>query len=178
MKKLVNIFIILSISMISSVCLAGYQDIYFNGDSNYIQVGGSGTNNTNYIDRSSLNVHKYAPPYYIIAINNIPYVQGVPGMKDHFLWKRMKTYRYMYDYNAHKMYVELFDKNKQPYWQYLDVNFYDKKRYNSVKLFTTPSATDVYFARGEIAFTLAYNMSFYEDGPLSWYAQKYFETLK
>lgn len=60
MKKLVNVFIILSICMISSVCLAGYQDIYFNGDNNYIQVGGSGTNNINYIDRSSLNVHKYA----------------------------------------------------------------------------------------------------------------------
>lgn len=178
MKKLVNVFIILSICMMSSICLAGYQDIYFNGDSNYIQVGGSGTNNTNYIDRSSLNVHKYAPPYYIIAVNNIPYVQGVPGMEDHFLWKRMTTYRYMYDYNTHKMYVELFDKNKQPYWQYLDANFYNKKRYKSVKLFTTPSATDVYFARGEIAFALAYNMSFYKDGPLSWYAKKYFETLK
>lgn len=178
MRRFINVFIILGIWMISSVCFAGYQDVYFNGDKNYIQVGGSGTNNTNYIDRSSLNVHKYAPPYYIIAINNIPYVQGVPGMEDHFLWKRMTTYRYMYDYNTHKMYVELFDKNKQPYWQYLDANFYNKKRYKSVKLFTTPSATDVYFARGEIAFALAYNMSFYKNGPLSWYAKNYFETLK
>lgn len=177
MRRFINVFIILGIWMISSVCFAGYQDVYFNGDKNYIQVGGSGTNNTNYIDRSSLNVHKYEPPYYIIAINNIPYAQGVPGRQDHFVWKGMSTYRYMYDYNTRKMYVELFDKNKQPYWQYLDTNFYDRKRYSSAKLFTTPSAMDAYFARGEIAFALAYNMSFY-DKPLSGYAKKYFETLK
>lgn len=117
MRRFINVFIILGIWMISSVCFAGYQDVYFNGDKNYIQVGGSGTNNTNYIDRSSLNVHKYEPPYYIIAINNILYAQGVPGRQDHFVWKGMSTYRYMYDYNTRKMYVELFDKNKQPYWR-------------------------------------------------------------
>lgn len=90
----------------------------------------------------------------------------------------METYRYMYDYSTHKMYVELFDKNKRPYWQYLDANFYDKKRYKSIKLFTTPSVTNVYFTREEIALALAYNMSFYKNGSLSWQAQKYFETLK
>ena len=52
-------------------------------------------------------------------------------------------------------------------WEYIDTKNANKN-----------SALNSIIAGGEIAFYLAYNINFYKDGPLSWYAKSYFETLK
>ena len=65
----------LVLAMVSVLCMMGAMmvfanSIYLNGDRNFVEVGGSGTNNSNYIDITSVNVHEYNPPYYIIAFNH------------------------------------------------------------------------------------------------------------
>lgn len=49
------------------VAATGYAD-YWGGDSNYPLVW-CHMNYAQYLDKSSLNVQRYDPPYYIIAVN-------------------------------------------------------------------------------------------------------------
>lgn len=168
----------LVLAMVSVLCMMGAMmvfanSIYLNGDRNFVEVGGSGTNNTNYIDITSVNVHEYNPPYYIIAFNRINWVRGVPGYEDHISWHFSGTERYRYDYDAQKMYIERKDENGTTYWFYLDPSYFR----NGCQGFGSPAYVWWNFAQGEIAFMTAYHMSFFKT-PVTDYAKRYWQTLQ
>lgn len=161
MKKTVDCIIILTILMISSVCLAASaKEIYFNGDKNYIQYD-SGMGRIWYVIANTVNVQKYNPPEYIVAIDVVQVNPENNAMSRH------QTKRFKYNYDLQKMYIEMYNpENKTYYWEYI------KDPHERVKY----HVADI--PMGELTFAIAYNMSFYKDGPLSWYAKRYFETLK
>ncbi|WP_346687494.1 hypothetical protein [Megamonas hypermegale] len=163
MKKTVDCIIILTILMISSVCLAASaKEIYFNGDKNYIQYD-SGMGRIWYVIVNTVNVQKYNPPEYIVAID---VVQVNP---ENNTMGKPWTVRFLYNYDLQKMYIESYNPdNRTYYWDYL------KNPQESVKY----HVSSVPIGMGELVFAIAYNMSFYKDGPLSEYAKRYFETLK
>lgn len=163
MKKLFSIFIVLGILMFSTTCFASaFNEVYFNGNKNYISFDG-GMGRIWYVVANTINVQRYNPPEYIIAID---IVQVNP---ENNTMGRQRTERFLYNYDLQEMYIESYNpENKTYYWEYLK----DPEKAVKVHVSSRP------ISMGEIAFALAYNMSFYKDGPLSWYAQKYFETLK
>ena len=166
------------LAMVSVLCMMEAMmvfanSIYLNGDRNFVNVGGSGTNNTNYIDITSVNVNEYNPPYYIIAFNRINWICGVPGREDRISWRYSGTERYRYDYDAQKMYIERKDENGTTYWFYLDPAYLR----NGCKGFGSPAYVWWNFAQGEIAFMTAYHMSFFKT-PVTNYAKQYWQTLQ
>ena len=168
----------LVLAMVSVLCMMGAMmvfasSIYLNGDRNFVNVGGSGTNNTNYIDITSVNVHEYNPPYYIIAFNRINWICGVPGREDRISWRYSGTERYRYDYDAQKMYIERKDENGTTYWFYLDPEYLQ----NGCTKLGGPVHVSMCFAQGEIAFMTAYHMSFFKM-PVTNYAKQYWQTLQ
>ena len=165
MKKLFSIFIMLGIMMISTTCFASlYEDL--KNDPNYIYYGGGGTGISFFMDKSSLIVNKYEPPIYIIAFIRMDYSTGFPkgGVPESV---HPKVIWYKYNYNLRRMYWSKSNIDGTFSWEYIDT-----------KNANIDSALNSIIAGGEIAFYLAYNINFYKDGPLSWYAKSYFETLK
>lgn len=141
MRKIVPAFVLIFVMMIaSSVALASYPT-HLGGDSNFILCDGHmGT--AWYVDRSSLNVEKYAAPQYIIAVNVVSVNDADRGNTS---ISRVKTYRFFYNYNLRRMYVDT-DGNSN--WRYLDPN-------------GSWADTEISMPSGEIAFALAYNLKFY-----------------
>ena len=126
--------------MISTAFASPYPD-HLNGDPNYILCDGH-MGVAWYVDRSSLNVQKYAPPQYIIAVN----VVTVPDAdKGSTAISQVKTYRFFYNSDLVRMYV---DRNLNDNWSYLDPN-------------GSWAQTGIIMPTGEIAFALAYNYKFY-----------------
>lgn len=103
-----------------------------------------------YVDRSSLNVQKYAPPQYIIAINVVS-AESADGTE----WSLyrggagkitgVKTYRYFYNWDRREMYI---DSTGRDGWRY-------------VKPLGSWAETGLLVPTGEMAFALAYNLRFY-----------------
>lgn len=140
MKKLIISFISVFMLMISTAVASPYPD-HLNGDPNYILCDGH-MGVAWYVDRSSLNVQKYAPPQYIIAVN----VVTVPDAdKGGTAISQVKTYRFFYNSDLVRMYV---DRNLNDDWSYIDPN-------------GSWAQTGIIMPTGEIAFALAYNYKFY-----------------
>lgn len=101
------------------------------------------------VDKTSINVHVYNPPEYIISVRAITHYNG--GSKENIEYETV--YRYRYDYDSRKMYKEDKDDNGVVSWKLIDPAA--SKSYHD----------DNWVALGEIMFYLAYNMSFY-DSPI------------
>ena len=95
------------------------------------------------MDRSSLNVQKYDPPQYIIAVNVVTVPDADRGGTD---INGVRTFRFFYNYELKRMYVDL---SLTDAWRYLDPN-------------GDWAATDISLPVGELSFALAYNMKFYD----------------
>ncbi|MEZ7590030.1 hypothetical protein [Veillonella atypica] len=116
--------------------------LHLYGDPNFILVDahmGTGW----YLDRSSLNVQKYAPPQYIIAINIVSVRDADRGNTSIY---GVTTKRFLYNWNTQAMYVERQLNSND--WRYL------KPRDSWANIGISMPA-------GEMAFYLAYNMKFY-----------------
>lgn len=125
-----------------------------------------GTENTSYqIDRTSLNVLKYAPPEYIIAVNLVCYSSN--GLKGDGALEMARTLQrqYRYNYNERRMYVKRSVDSGAAYW-----TFIDPKIVGTLEGYKND--WDIDMAAGEIAFYLAYGMSFF-DKPVSKLAQDF-----
>ena len=159
MKKLFSIFIMLGIMMISTTCFASlYEDL--KNDPNYIYYGGAGTGISFFLDKTSINVNKYEPPVYIIAFINMSYSAGFPkgGTPESV---SPKTVWYKYNYDSRKMYLGRQNVDGILSWEYIDPQ--------EVNLNSTLNSV---VTGGELAFYLAYNMSFY-DKPVTFLTKKY-----
>ena len=118
----------------------------------YIRYGGASTGLSFLIDRTSINVHKYNPPEYIISARQITHFNS--GRNDKYEQIEYDGYvRYRYEYDKRKMYREVKNDNGVLKWELVDPSA--SKSYHD----------DNWVALGEIMFYLAYNMSFY-DSPI------------
>lgn len=130
----------------------------------YIAYGHVGSGFSVYLDRESLNVHQYEPPYYIIAINSV--LHGDNGMltnRQEFAGEPVMI-RFRYDYSTKQMYQERYNPDtKQNYWDYIDPNASNK---------STASGWEPAMSGAEIAFYLAYGMTF-NNPPLGFYSQEF-----
>lgn len=162
-KRLSIIVIVIGMMMFSTTCFASMYDDLKNNP-NYIYYGGGGTGISFFMDKSSLVVNKYEPPTYVIAFIKITYSAGFPagGYPEKIT---SGITRYMYDYNSRKMYLERHNNGKA-YWDYL----------NPLEL-KGNSGGEALLSGGEIAFYLAYNMSFYDE-PISFVAKQYINGHK
>ena len=139
-------------------------DMYRN-PKNYIALGGAGTGLSLYMDKNSINVHEYNPPYYIIAFKKVSFYVH-PSAENNGQWvedAESSIERYYYDFDNKKMYWEhkyLYPVEKTE-WEYIDPQKSD-----------STSGSRAMFAAGEIAFFLAYNMNFYGN-PKSYFMQEY-----
>ena len=114
----------------------------------YIRFGGASIGLSFYIDKNSINVHKYEPPEYIIAARKLTHADSGQGGRQAIEFDGLMRYRY--DYNHRKMYYETEDENGRLIWKHIDPSL--SKTYHD----------DNYIAAGEILFYLAYNMNFYD----------------
>ncbi len=168
MKKIIHSFIIMIvITLFPTICFAStedmLEDIWSNysiqsSDENFIRAGG-GMGYIWCVDKSSLVVQKYAPPEYLIAVNIVSYGNYLSKLPRN--WS-VRTYQFSYNYKTQKMYFKQ-DDNKR--WVYLDKN----ENWDRSTWFMLPA--------GEIAFYIAYNMSFYPK-PVSGAFERYYELHK
>lgn len=164
MKKLFSMFIMLRIMMFSTTCFASlYEDLKNNP--NYIYYGGGGTGISFFMDKSSLIVNKYEPPIYIIAFISMNYSAGFTksGVPETV---HPKVVWYKYNYNLRRMYLGKPNIDGTFSWEYIDT-----------KNTNIDSALNSIIAGGEIAFYIAYNMSFYNK-PVTFLAKKYINIHK
>ena len=162
MKKRLNIFIVIGIMMFSTTCFASlFKDL--NNNPNYFYCGHIGTGTGLFIDKTSINVHEYNPPYYTIAIVEIWWAYPNPEYGE---MMKEKVHRYRYDYEKKKIYFEKYDINNNPYWE--ELNPKELLKLNSSKPL---------LVEAEMAFYLAYNMSFF-DKPMSSKAKEYIYNHK
>lgn len=160
----------------SSLLVSGNCFAEFSGESDPVLIANLNQNRANYIncgaenisysvDKTSLNVLKYEPPEYIISINLV--IQSSNGLSgtDAMMLAKTQTRQFRYNYNERRMYVKRTDDSGAAYWIFIDP-----------KVVGTPEGYkndwDTDMAAGEIAFYLAYNMSFF-DKPVSKLASDY-----
>lgn len=110
----------------------------------YIRYGGMSTGFSFYIEKASVDVQKYAPPEYVIAVRKI--IHGDNGMINEY--HREDIYedsilRFAYDYTTRNMFVEKKDENGNIVWQYLDPSKADDYEYYHPKLMTMNITTMV-----------------------------------
>ena len=145
--------------ILSTVASARYCDLYpthIAGNKNYIFVDGHmGT--AWYVDRSTLNVIRYAPPNYNITIDVVSVDNANNGNTT--IAHRSK-FLFGYEFNSHSMY---FAPNNQSDWRYLNPR-------------GPWSATGIVMPAGEMAFFLAYNMTFY--GSRAAYNREFYEQVE
>ncbi len=126
---------------------AGYP-MYLEGNPDWV-ITYAHTGVAWYLQKSSLNVELYNPPFYIISVRvqNVCY-DDLPSIG----YGKLETMRFYYDWNKREMYRQGDDGG----WHYL-----------------TPvgpeQATAIYMPTGEKAFYLAYRMKFYGSGEKVWY---------
>lgn len=164
MKKRLSVFIVVGIMVFSTTCFASLAEELDNNP-NYIYYGGAGTGTAFFMDKSSLVVNKYEPPIYIIAFISIDYSTGLlKGRVSESV--RSKTMWFKYDYDLRRMYSGRPNTDGTFSWEYInpkDVNI--------------NSAINAMVTGGEIAFYLAYNMSFYDE-PVTFLTKKYINSHK
>ncbi|WP_282927851.1 hypothetical protein [Megamonas funiformis] len=109
-----------------------------------------------YVDRSSLNVQKYEPPQYIIAVNVVR-VDNADRRSTEI--KNVHTYRFFYNSDLGQMYA---DFNNNDNWRYLNPQ-------------GSWAETGISMPAGEIAFALAYNYKFY--GDRAYYSDDFYNRI-
>ena len=147
MKKVISLLSFIAVMCFAAVSFANYPS-HLNGDSNYILVDGH-MGGAWYVDRSSLNVEKYAPPEYVIAVNVVTADSAIGDERDFYSGGQgkitdVRTYRFYYNWNTKRMYQ---DQNGN--LAYIDP-------------WGPWASTGVRMPAGEMAFYLAYNLKFYE----------------
>lgn len=140
MKKLIVFVVAVFMMMVSTAMALPYPE-HLNGDSNYILCDGH-MGSAWYVDRSSLNVQKYAPPQYIIAVNVVTVNDADKG---NTAISKVKTYRFFYNSDFVRMYI---DRNLNDNWSYINPD-------------GSWAETGIVMPTGEIAFALAYGYKFY-----------------
>lgn len=144
MKKLLFSLLAVCLCLFCSAFTANASfPTHLNGDPNFIfltAIPQSGT--AFYADRSSLEVEKYEPPQYIVAINVCTVPKADRGYTD---IAKVTTHRYFYNWNLREMYI---DRDGNSDWQYIAPN-------------SPRSQSMVSKPCGEMAFYLAYGMKFY-----------------
>lgn len=121
------------------------EDMYSN-PYNYIYYGAASTGFSFYYYKPSVDVQKYEPPNYIIAIRSLTR-HTVPG--ENITSDRI--IRFKYNYDSRKMWIETRDEDsKNLIWK--DVDPTKSKNYHDDNL----------VAAGEVLFYLAYKMSFFD----------------
>lgn len=124
-------------------------DLYAN-PSEYICYGMYGMGESEFLDKRTINVHEYNPPYYIIAFKSVRHVRLY---KNKEYVTKVYTRRYYYNYDTRKMYYETYDKNGNQQWVYVN----EKDR-------TWKGEGDRHdgdISGGELAFYLAYHMHYF-----------------
>lgn len=159
-----------SLVFAASLILSGNCFAEFQGENNPAALENLNKNRANFIscgaenisyqiDKTSLNVLKYEPPEYIISVNLvIKSSNGQTGTNALELAKSI-TRQYRYDYGERRMYVKRTDDSGATYWIFIDPKIVGT-------LEGYKNDWDMDMAAGEIAFYLAYNMSFF-DKPVS-----------
>lgn len=125
---------------------------------NYISCGGLGTDVGAYVYKNSIDVQKYAPPEYVIAFKEVYRIVH----RDKTETVKYVMERYKYNFKEKKIYLEIKYENGRTEWELLDTN----------SLKEGPVGKRTILAAGEIAFYLAYNISFF-DKPLTDFAQNF-----
>lgn len=162
MKKLLGVFILIMVMTIPAISSASlFNDL--RNDPNYIYLGHIGTGTGLFLDKTSINVHEYNPPYYTIACVNLWWAYPDPR-KDELL--KTRVHRYRYDYAKKEIYFEKHDINNNPYWDELNP-----------KEFLKMESSQAFLVEPELVFYLAYNISFY-DKPLSPKAKAYINSAE
>lgn len=156
-------FLVLTIFLMTGNCFAripGNPDPETLADMNqnprdYISYGGLGSGVSCYIYKNSIDVQKYAPPEYIIAFKNVNYVaiRGVVA--------KTSIERYKYNFEEKNIYFEVNYDDGRTEWKLL----------NTLSLQNGTGGEKSILAAGEIAFYLAYKMSFF-DKPITYFAEK------
>lgn len=163
MRKILGLMVCIFV-MFSGNCFASTgSSVLINSlknDPNYIYIGGVGSGFAILLDKTSINVHEYNPPYYTIAFIRIDYSNIPPRVPIEAI--KSSVHRYHYDYDTRKIFSEGFDKT----WHYVD----------PVDLSKTNGGRSM-LAEAELVFYLAYDMSFF-DKPLSPRMQEYIKTGK
>lgn len=166
MRKILGLMVCIFV-MFSGNCFASTgSSVLINSlknDPNYIYIGGVGSGFAILLDKTSINVHEYNPPYYTIAIVEIWWAYPNPEYGE---MMKEKVHRYRYDYEKKKIYFEKYDINNNPYWEEL----------NPKELLKLNSSQPL-LVEAEMAFYLAYNMSFF-DKPMSSKAKEYIYNHK
>ena len=127
---------------------------------NYIYYGYTGPGGSLYIDKSSINVERYAPPHYVIKFKAISYDVFSSRKYANEHWEK-----YYYNYNTKEMFHETTDGNNNPVLKPLDEKKYSKLPANQMCLLNG----------GEIAFYLAYKINFYGE-PISVTLKSYLKS--
>lgn len=168
-KKIFATIIFAAGLIFSGNCFAESEDLLNEFKQKRADYINCGAENISYnVDKNSLNVLKYAPPEYIISVNLIYYSSN--GLKGENLKEFARTLnrQYRYDYNERRMYVKRSDDSGAAYWIFVDPKMIDK-------LEGYKNDWDMDMAAGEIAFYLAYGMSFF-DTPVSEQAKQIIKT--
>lgn len=135
-----------------------------NNPLNYLAVGSIGREISLYIDKNSIHVQEYAPPNCIIAFMEVAYIVPINAKNPYKISAHTSLRRYKYNLDEQKMYRELKDSGGNLVeWQ---------------EVIPVSSGVDIPFtAKGEVAFCLAYNRSFYDD-PMTIYLQFYLKNKR
>ena len=152
MKRIIMLIVGISMLALPAAVSANYPT-YLNGDRNFIRCDGHmGT--AWYVDASSLNVLRYEPPEYVIAVNVVT-ARSAIGDEDDFysggsgMVTDVRTMRFLYDWDACAMYA----------WNDAEMDWYYLPPGGSW------AETGITMPAGEIAFYLAYHTKFYGSKP-------------
>lgn len=104
MRSLLKV-LFLTLTLITSMFTVSHASLYpeyLGGDTNFVLVDGH-MGRAWYIDRSSLNVQKYAPPQYIISVNTAVVENADKG---NITISDIKNLRFFYNSDLGKMYYD------------------------------------------------------------------------
>ena len=152
MKRIIMLLVVVLMLALSAAASANYP-MYLNGDRNFILCDGHmGT--AWYVDASSLNVLRYEPPEYVIAVDVVTARSAVGNEDDFYSGGRgtvtdVRTMRFFYNWDLRQMYVA---KEGADDWRLLPPQ-------------GSWAETGISMPAGEIAFYLAYHMKFYGSKP-------------
>lgn len=150
MRKKLSLLVTLMVTvfLLSSTAYAYDWCKHYKGDPNYPMVTGH-TQVATFIDKSSISVQRYDPPYYVVAICVFYAPDGGYGQMYGY-----HVERFFYNNDTTKMYVDvtndelLRDLDKSGWW-YL------------CPLYESGTINYQFMTEGEAAFYTAYHMKFY-----------------
>lgn len=148
MRRIILILVGMMILCFSSVASANYPT-YLNGDRNLILCDGH-MGVAWYVDRTTLNVQKYAPPQYIITVNVVTASSAYNNEEDFYNGGKgkiteVRRMRFFYNWDLKEMYIDTTGRDG---WSFLSPT-------------GSWAETGISMPAGEIAFYLAYKMKFY-----------------